>query len=209
MSRTRSRWLACAACVCCRAVSPRRCRSVSRRRWTCSNTAWPHFETQQHEMLEVHEQYLNNQTEYFRLFYQLTQQQQALIASQTLTPGAVENLTRSLAVCCTIIRPKPCASMNNICTNSPRGFKHFCSLIREQYLNLAAARSLPVMTQRRQYPRQCAAAKPAPSSDACPTRTCHQCGRLLRPAAPQLSRLPSPLRRSPPVATPMTAAAQP
>ncbi len=55
-----------------------------------------HFRDHQRESLRVHEQYSQSQSEYFRIFFELTQQQQTLLAAQTLPPGAAESLTQNM-----------------------------------------------------------------------------------------------------------------
>ncbi|MBZ0282368.1 MAG: acyltransferase domain-containing protein [Anaerolineae bacterium] len=54
------------------------------------------FRDNQHETLRVHEQYMQSQAEYFRIFFELTQQQQTLLASQTLPPTVAESLTQNM-----------------------------------------------------------------------------------------------------------------
>jgi acyl transferase domain-containing protein len=54
------------------------------------------FATHQNETLHVHEQYLANQTEYLKIFFQLMQQHQTLLASQTLAVDVASNLAKSM-----------------------------------------------------------------------------------------------------------------
>jgi len=54
------------------------------------------FGEHQRESVRVHEQYVQSQSEYFRIFFELTQQQQTLLASQTLPLGAAESLTQNM-----------------------------------------------------------------------------------------------------------------
>ncbi|HEX2915109.1 MAG TPA: beta-ketoacyl synthase N-terminal-like domain-containing protein [Chloroflexia bacterium] len=56
------------------------------------------FSNYQNATLQVHEQYLNNQAEYTRGFFQLMQQQQSMLLSGEVTPapGVVESLERNM-----------------------------------------------------------------------------------------------------------------
>jgi acyl transferase domain-containing protein len=54
------------------------------------------FREHQRENLRVHEQYAHSQSEYFRIFFELTQQQQALLAAQTLPSGVAESLMQNM-----------------------------------------------------------------------------------------------------------------
>ncbi|MBK8023912.1 MAG: acyltransferase domain-containing protein [Chloroflexi bacterium] len=55
-----------------------------------------HFREHQRETLRVHEQYAQSQSEYFRIFFDLTQQQQTLLAAQTLPSGVAEALIQNM-----------------------------------------------------------------------------------------------------------------
>ncbi len=55
-----------------------------------------HFREHQGETLRVHEQYTQSQSEYFRIFFDLTQQQQTLLAAQTLPAGVAEALMQNM-----------------------------------------------------------------------------------------------------------------
>jgi acyl carrier protein/NAD(P)-dependent dehydrogenase (short-subunit alcohol dehydrogenase family) len=90
------------------------------------------FSEQQREMLRVHEQYLNNQAEYFRIFYQLTQQQQTLLASGTLSPDTADNLTRNM----TLFHDHQAETLRvheQYLHSQGEGLQSFMALIREQY----------------------------------------------------------------------------
>ena len=54
------------------------------------------FREHQHKTQQAHEQYGQSQTEYFRIFFELTQQQQALLASQTLPASTAETLIQNM-----------------------------------------------------------------------------------------------------------------
>ena len=54
------------------------------------------FRDHQSENLRVHDQYAQSQSEYFRIFFELTQQQQALLATQTLPQGVTESLMQNM-----------------------------------------------------------------------------------------------------------------
>jgi acyl transferase domain-containing protein len=54
------------------------------------------FREHQRETLRVHEQYTLGQSEYFRIFFDLTQQQQTLLASQTLPTNVAEVLAQNM-----------------------------------------------------------------------------------------------------------------
>jgi polyketide-type polyunsaturated fatty acid synthase PfaA len=54
------------------------------------------FRQNQQETLRVHEQYMQSQAEYFRIFFELTHQQQTLLASQTLPPTTADLLTQNM-----------------------------------------------------------------------------------------------------------------
>src|SRR5690606_25959790 len=54
------------------------------------------FREHQQETLRVHEQYAQGQSEYFRIFFELTQQQQQLLASQTLPANVAEAFAQNM-----------------------------------------------------------------------------------------------------------------
>ena len=55
-----------------------------------------HFREHQRETQRVHEQFTQGQAEYFKIFFELTQQQAAMLASQSLANGTAEAVNQSM-----------------------------------------------------------------------------------------------------------------